>query len=70
MRFGEERLSKVEVVKFGPALDDSGPSSTSFRKRQSFAVASAYDAINERHPKIVLDYLRVNMCIHLKLWLF
>lgn len=37
----------VTVVKFNKT-----------QKRHSFAVASAFDAINERHPKVVLDHLQ------------
>lgn len=51
----------AEVVKFGENIE-AIQSDLKLAKRHSFAVASAFDAINERHPKVVLDHLQV--CQH------
>lgn len=49
----KEEKATVDVVQF------EGKPDIKLTKRQSFAVASAFDAINERHPIVVLDHLQV-----------
>lgn len=51
----DRRVDIPAVVKFDPEPKNN---SSKKQKRQSFAMASAYDAIYERHPKTVLDHLQ------------